>query len=500
MFKIIAILLVMMPALARAQDAPCASPLAAPDPFVAGIVDQSVDSALAQVGAGNLPDRIAVLSGRAQTQVRSLSDGLQLSPAEIGGYYVAAVCRRLLAQGQSGDRLKASVAPLALALNAPLPGLPGGSAAPAPLDSPPFSLAETQQPGPSSRAGTSARDMLPGNRGIAFEPPLALPAPPPPVSPLASATEAAGAWGARQDGAPPSDARSAVQPRDMEDVAKPAEPAPRNPASPGIVARQKPVTVGDAASNKTTISIDLGGVPDHEGAGAKSETGLRTMAAAGDECAAAGVIGHCTDYAAVIKNLRQKPIEYNHPRTMHLGRKTQISLVLRSDWKGDAAPEGTSDEMKGLPGAVEKGSSKVTQIMSAKLAGAAFDVDPNGAQERLITTGAPTVWTWFVTPAQTGTAQRLKLELFAHIQAGGETKPPVLIKTLDAAIDVDVTAWDWLIIQARAIEPVYGIMATAAGLAMALSGFLYRRIVVRRNRQTVVSKRRYLGSYTEDGA
>jgi hypothetical protein len=75
----------------------------------------------------------------------------------------------------------------------------------------------------------------------------------------------------------------------------------------------------------------------------------------------------------------------------------------------------------------------------------------------------------------------------------------VLIKTLDAAIDVDVTAWDWLIIQARAIEPVYGIMATVAGLAMALFGFLYRRVAVRRNRQPVGSKRRYLGVHTEDG-
>lgn len=67
MFKIITILVFMMPALARAQDVPCASPLAAPDSFVAGIVDQSVDSALGLVGAGNLPARIAALSARAQT-------------------------------------------------------------------------------------------------------------------------------------------------------------------------------------------------------------------------------------------------------------------------------------------------------------------------------------------------------------------------------------------------------------------------------------------------
>lgn len=368
------------------------------------------------------------------------------------------------------------------------------------MESPAFSLTEPAPPGASSLAEASARDTLSGNRGIAFEPPLALPAPPPaPVAPLANATDAAGAWDARLDEAPPSGAPAALQRSDAEEALKLEEPAPRKKDSSGVVARQMPVTVGDAASNKTTISIDLGGVADRDGAGGKPGAGSHAATAAGDECAALGVIGHCTDYAAVIRNLRQKPIEYNHPRTMQLGRKTQISLVLRSDWQGAAAPEDTAEEMKGLPGAVEKGSSKVTQIMSAKLAGAAFDVDPGGAQERLITTGAPAVWTWFVTPAQTGTAQRLKLELFAHIQADGETKPPVLIKTLDAAIDVDVTAWDWLIIQARAIEPIYGIMATVAGLAMALFGFLYRRIAVRRNRQPVGSKRRYLGVHMEDG-
>jgi hypothetical protein len=50
--------------------------------------------------------------------------------------------------------------------------------------------------------------------------------------------------------------------------------------------------------------------------------------------------------------------------------------------------------------------------------------------------------------------------------------PPILVKTLDATINVDVTPWDWMVSQARTLEPVYAIGAALIGLLTAILTFL----------------------------
>ncbi|MDX2264804.1 MAG: hypothetical protein NW215_07515 [Hyphomicrobiales bacterium] len=194
-----------------------------------------------------------------------------------------------------------------------------------------------------------------------------------------------------------------------------------------------------------------------------------------DECRELGVLENCTDYTPLLAALKEKPLEYNHPKVMYQGRKTEISLVLRTDWKGAAPPDAPSDAMKGLEGEVKQGASKVTQFMSARLIGADFAIDPEGPQQRLVTTAEPVVWTWLATPTETGASKRLRLQLFAHLQTGGEVRPPVLIKTLDASIDVDVRTWDWIVSRAQTIDPIFGVLATVIGLLTAFVTVVWRR-------------------------
>jgi hypothetical protein len=194
-----------------------------------------------------------------------------------------------------------------------------------------------------------------------------------------------------------------------------------------------------------------------------------------EECRQIGVLSGCQDLNAVLDQLLEKPVEYNHPEQMLLGRKSEIALVLRTDWEGKDLPTEVSKEFKDLPGEVKQGLSKVTQIMSAELTGRDFEISPSGRQERTVVPPQPVSWSWQVTPTETGGSKPLKLRLYAHVQGPQGPMPPILIKTLDATINVDVTAWDWLVNQARVLEPVYAVLAALIGLLTAFFTFVLAR-------------------------
>jgi hypothetical protein len=194
------------------------------------------------------------------------------------------------------------------------------------------------------------------------------------------------------------------------------------------------------------------------------------------ECRTLGVLDSCPDLNAVLDRLLERPLEYNRPDTMLLGRKTEITLVLRTDWEGKDLPAEVSEELKGLPGEVKQGISKITRVMSAELTGREFDISPASRQERTVVPPQPVSWSWQVSPTETGEKKPLKLRLYAHLQDGSGTMPPILVKTLDASINVDVTTWDWVVNQARTLEPIYAIGAALLGLLTAiLTYFLTRR-------------------------
>jgi hypothetical protein len=194
-----------------------------------------------------------------------------------------------------------------------------------------------------------------------------------------------------------------------------------------------------------------------------------------EECRAVGVLTTCADLNSVLAQLLEKPLEYNRPSEMYQYRRTEIGLVLRTDWQGKDLPSEVSERMKNLPGEVQQGITKVTRVMSAELTGNDFEIAPSGRQERTVVMPQPVTWNWQVTPNVSGPGKALKLQLYAHIEGPNGAMPPLLVKTLDATIDVDVRTWDWIMAQIRNLEPIYAVIAALLGLmTVALTYFFTR--------------------------
>ena len=151
---------------------------------------------------------------------------------------------------------------------------------------------------------------------------------------------------------------------------------------------------------------------------------------------------------------------------MLLGRKTEITLVLRTDWEGKDLPTEVSEELKGLPGEVKQGLSKITRVMSAELTGREFEISPASRQERTVVPPQPVNWSWQVSPTDTGRKEAAEIaSLRAYAGTAAAPCRRMLVKTLDASINVDVTTWDWVVNQARTLEPIYAIGAALLGPA-----------------------------------
>jgi hypothetical protein len=192
-----------------------------------------------------------------------------------------------------------------------------------------------------------------------------------------------------------------------------------------------------------------------------------------NRCAALGISGRtgsaCADYEAMIAALKIAPLAYNHPQSMYLTRRTEVTLVLGTDGQDPAK------DLKGTPGRVVEGETRISRRMFAELKGAEFEIEPKGPQDRLIVLGQPTRWTWLVTPLEYGRDKTLKMELSARLEDEKGLLPPVSIRTFEARIDVDVMLWDWLLVQAKALEPLHAAIAAIAGVCSLLLFVLRRR-------------------------
>ncbi|WP_147361541.1 hypothetical protein [Dichotomicrobium thermohalophilum] len=288
---------------------------------------------------------------------------------------------------------------------------------------------------------------------------------------------------------PATQPEAAEEPESADNLGEAAE-RPATPEQPRVAATEAAQPTEEpaapAASRAPAAAVESeADVPGQERAPASTTapataaTEPETAHATREEgaCPERGVLGaDCFDVDAALERLRDRPVEYNHPQEMIKGQATEITLVLRTDFTEEGLPEETSEAFERLQGEVKQQRAKISNIMSARLRGRDFEVDPKGMQERTITWRRPVEWSWYVTPKAGGENKRLELELYAHIvNPQGETQPPVLIKTLDATIDVDVRTLDWLIEQARTFEPIYAIAAAIIGFFTALITLWLRR-------------------------
>ena len=284
-----------------------------------------------------------------------------------------------------------------------------------------------------------------------------------------------------EDSGPPAGEGGESETAAAEPATEPATTAPtiaRETAPPAGEAGETQ-TAGDKTGPEGGTAAPADRAPETAGEQAQAQTA--TPAARADPaqagCPERGVLGpECFDVDAALEQLRDRPVEYNHPQQMIKDQPTEITLVLRTDFTEEGLPEEASGAFENLQGDVKQQRAKIANIMSARLRGRDFEVDPKGMQERTVTWRRPVEWSWYVTPETGGEDKRLELELYAHIvNPQGETQPPVLIKTLDATIDVDVRTLDWLIEQAKTFEPIYAVAAAIIGLFTALLTLWVRR-------------------------
>ncbi len=410
----------------------------------------------------------------AQDSVAALANSYKLDRSTVGRAYLVALCNQLAASGGSPLSLKPLLAMLADALGQNYAafasteasqGTPAGGgesgethsaskAAPAPVAS-----GKPQPPeGTSEPQAKMSEAEFAGPKSAEAAPPPAAEASPPPAaeqpSPAPQAAEKSAVPPAAK--APAPESKSAEAPQTKAAAPSPPEAAGASTPTPSAGEKMAAPPAASAEESQPAAGNPPGTLSDAR-------------------CRALGVLGKCPDLKAVFDQLLQKPVEYNHPDKMLLGRKTEIALVIRTDWEGKDLPKEVSDELKGLPGAVKQGVSKITRIMSAELSGSDFEISPSGSQERTVVPPEPVSWNWQVMPTDTGKDKRLKLRLYAHLEGPGGAMPPVLVKTLDANIDVDVTTWDWMVNQARTLEPFYAVTAGLLGLLTAILTFLFAR-------------------------
>ena len=114
---------------------------------------------------------------------------------------------------------------------------------------------------------------------------------------------------------------------------------------------------------------------------------------------------------------------------------------------------------------VQRAAVRVSQVMTARLSGAGFEIEPSGMAMQAVSLAEPTTWRWTITAAQSG-ARSLKAELFAHIQLGGQPQHR-LIRVLEQQIEIEASllqslagfiglaqGWHWLL--ATVVVPAGG--------------------------------------------
>ncbi len=212
-----------------------------------------------------------------------------------------------------------------------------------------------------------------------------------------------------------------------------------------------------ATKRKRFRGFNPNGVPETRTRGFNA-----AAAKAEKDCETIGEIGGCSNLEDIIKKLKEANLKYNHPTSMYLGRKTQVSLIL------ETTGEDQSKELSKLQGSIKSGKSKISRFMQAELSGASFQIEPSGPQRKTITSLEPVKWTWYVTPLEDGNQKRLNLELAAILREATRDLPPVTIKTFKTEIHVDVGFLDLAIHRIKSLDPVYKLATAVGGIASAL--------------------------------
>jgi hypothetical protein len=178
------------------------------------------------------------------------------------------------------------------------------------------------------------------------------------------------------------------------------------------------------------------------------------------------------------EQLRGASLAFNRPERLRLGKTAYIELVLAPRELGvDASTRLTP----GLPGVQRRATSAYALRMAATLSGPDFDVVPSGLQERTVLSSREARWAWTIRPITHGPDKPLILEVFALLERGGHTFPPISVRTFYETFLVEVDWWDQAVDAARDLRTIHAAVAGAGGTVVAAGLWFWRRRRGRRN-------------------
>jgi hypothetical protein len=162
----------------------------------------------------------------------------------------------------------------------------------------------------------------------------------------------------------------------------------------------------------------------------------------------------CTSYEDRIRRLQTANYVYNHPKKMKQHESQKVSFVISL---ADIDTKVVQDKLQ-LAGDMESGTLKIGQNIRATLSGNNFKIEPSIPQEFGWSQGSPLTVSWLVTPVRSGKDQTLTIDIFVKFEKGEGYTPPVLLKTFEAKINVDVDLWNTAVTFMASTTNLIGVM------------------------------------------
>jgi hypothetical protein len=176
---------------------------------------------------------------------------------------------------------------------------------------------------------------------------------------------------------------------------------------------------------------------------------------------------------AMEEQLRGASLAFNRPERLRLGRTAYIELILAP---GELGVDASTRLTPGLPGMQKRATSSYALRMAAILSGPDFDVVPSGLQERTVLGSREARWAWTIRPITHGPDKPLMLEVFALLERGGHTFPPISVRTFYETFLVEVGWWDQAVDAARDLGTIHAAVAGAgAGGTIVAAGLWFWR-------------------------
>lgn len=307
------------------------------------------------------------------------------------------------------------------------------------------------------------------------------PAPEPASAPVAAPSEPAPAPKhelTSKDAPPPAPVQAAPAPATAPATAQPAPPSSASSLSAdGVAAKAIPEELASAARNLPGLAAAKS-APAPEAAAAPEaapepsavqaapvqaapiQAERRVEAARVAEAAPSEPAG-----SSLASEFRSRQVAYNRPPSkLVLGRPIDVSLVINATADEEAAREA----LEGFKGEIVERDVELSNIVSAQLTGVGFDIVTQSVERQKLSDRTLNRWQWRITPTEPGT-HTLILEIFGYASGALEAEP------LDAYRDeivVEVRELDRLVNLAQRYQPVFAVVAGAAGAISALLAVL----------------------------